>query len=92
MTLRKYLQLRLNILNPIIENVTNDILNIPSTPNNDKIFDYANNLSKLNKFRCRFDAEVYGDGTLIFEGTLTLNGFKDKKYKCNLHEHFDSPF
>ena len=57
---------------------------IPSTPNNDKIFDYANNLAKLNKFRCRFDAEVYGDGTLIFEGTLTLNGFKDKKYKCNL--------
>ena len=58
--------------------------NIPSTPNNDKIFNYANNLSKLNKFRCRFDAEVYGDGTLIFEGTLTLNGFKDKMYKCNL--------
>lgn len=57
---------------------------IPSTPNNDKIFDYANNLSKINKFRCRFDAEVYGDGTLIFEGTLTLNGFKEKKYQCNL--------
>ena len=57
---------------------------IPSTPNNDKIFDYANNLSKLNKFRSRFDAEVYGDGTLIFQGTLTLNGFKDRKYQCNL--------
>jgi len=57
---------------------------IPSTPNNDKIFDYANNLSKLNKFRARFNAEVYGDGTLIFQGTLTLNGFKNKKYKCNL--------
>lgn len=57
---------------------------IPSTPNNDKIFDYANNLSKLNKFRSRFDAEVYGDGTLIFQGTLTLNGFKDRKYHCNL--------
>ncbi|WP_295590216.1 hypothetical protein [uncultured Methanobrevibacter sp.] len=57
---------------------------IPSTPNNDKIFNYANNLSKLNKFRARFNAEVYGDGTLIFQGTLTLNGFKSKKYKCNL--------
>lgn len=57
---------------------------IPSTPNNDKIFDYANNLSKLDKFRARFNAEVYGDGTLIFEGTLTLNGFKEKKYQCNL--------
>lgn len=57
---------------------------IPSTPNNDKIFDYANNLSKLNKFHQRWKAEVYADGTVIFEGSLTLNGFKDKQYKCNL--------
>ena len=57
---------------------------IPSTPVNDKIFDYANNLAKINKFRCRFNTEVYADGVIIFEGTLTLNGFKDKKYKCNL--------
>lgn len=57
---------------------------IPSTPKNDKIFDYANNLSKLNKFRSRLATEVYGDGTLIFEGTLILNGFKERKYQCNL--------
>lgn len=57
---------------------------LPSTPNNDKIFDYANNLSKLNKFRQRWNAEVYADGTLIFEGSLTLNGFKKGMYKCNL--------
>ena len=58
--------------------------NVPSTPNNDKIFDYANNLSKLNKFSQRTDAEVYADGHLIFEGTITINSFKDKKYNCNL--------
>lgn len=57
---------------------------LPSTPNNDKVFDYANNLSKLNKFNQRFNAEVYADGTIIFKGSLTLNGFKDKKYSCNL--------
>ena len=57
---------------------------LPSTPLNDKIFDYANNLSKLNKFHTRWNAEVYADGTIIFEGTLTLNGFKNKMYKCNL--------
>ena len=57
---------------------------IPSTPKNDKIFDYANNLSKLNKFHVRWDAEVYADGTIIFEGSLTLNSYKDKKYKVNL--------
>lgn len=57
---------------------------IPSTPHNDKVFDYANNLSKLNKFHIRWNAQVYADGTNIFDGTLTLNGFKDKKYQCNL--------
>ena len=57
---------------------------LPSTPTNDKIFDYANNLSKVGKFRSRLDAEVYADGSPIFVGTLTLNGYKDKKYSCNL--------
>lgn len=57
---------------------------LPSTPNNDKIFDYANNLSRINKFHSRWNAEVYADGTLIFEGSLTLNGYKNKMYNCNL--------
>ena len=57
---------------------------LPSTPANDKIFDYANNLSKVGKFRSRLNAEVYADGAPIFNGTLTLNGYKDKQYKCNL--------
>lgn len=57
---------------------------IPSTPVNDKIFDYANNLSKVGKFRTRFNATVYADGQPIFNGSLTLNSFKDKKYNCNL--------
>ena len=57
---------------------------LPSTPANDIIFDYANNLSKLNRFHNRWKAEVYADGTVIFEGSLTLNGFKENKYQCNL--------
>lgn len=57
---------------------------LPSTPINDKIFDYANNLSKTGKFRSRLNAEVYADGKPIFNGTLTLNSFKEKKYSCNL--------
>lgn len=57
---------------------------IPSTPKNDKIFDYANNLSKLNKFHTRWDAELYADGNLIFNGSLTLNSYKNKRYKANL--------
>ena len=54
---------------------------IPSTPNNDKIFDYANDLAKTNKFHQRRAAEVYADGQLIFKGTLLVNGYKDKNYQ-----------
>lgn len=57
---------------------------IPSTPHNDKIFDYANNLSKLNKFHSRWEAEVYADGIMIFNGSMTLNSYKNKSYKVNL--------
>lgn len=59
-------------------------IELPSTQINDKIFDYANNLSKLNKFHSKWNAEVYADGTIIFEGMLTLNGFKNGMYNCNL--------
>ena len=57
---------------------------LPSTPNNDRIFNYANNLSKLDKFHCRWNAEVYADGSKIFEGSMTLNSYKGKVYKVNL--------
>lgn len=59
---------------------------IPSTPNNDKVFDYANNLSKLNKFHTRYSAQVYADGHLIFDGSLTIQKYdaKERMYTCNL--------
>ena len=57
---------------------------LPCTPVNNKIFDYANNLSKLNKFHSRWTAELYADGNLIFRGTLTLNSCKDNHYHANL--------
>jgi len=57
---------------------------IPATPTNNKIFDYANNLAKLNKFHQRYQAELYADGNLIFEGTLTLNSYEGGMYSCNL--------
>lgn len=59
---------------------------IPSTPNNDRILEYANNLSKMNKFHARYPAEVYADGNLIFDGSLTIQKYsaKDKMYSCNL--------
>lgn len=59
---------------------------IPSTPNNDRILGYANTLSKINKFHTRYNAEVYADGTLLFEGSLTIRKYDgaSKMYECNL--------
>lgn len=57
---------------------------LPSTQNNNKILDYANVLSKTNKFHQRYDAEVEADGSIIFKGTLVINSYKDNKYSCNL--------
>lgn len=59
---------------------------IPSTPRNDRILNYANNLSRTNKFHVRYSAEVYADGVLLFDGSITVQGYdtKSKEYECNL--------
>ena len=57
---------------------------VPCTPHNNVIFDYANNLSKTNKFHQRYNAEVYADGYTVFSGSITLNGVKDNRYSLNL--------
>lgn len=59
---------------------------LPSTPNNDRVLGYANTLSKANKFHARYPSQVYADGTLIFDGSLTVQKYKaeSKKYTCNL--------
>ena len=58
--------------------------NIPCTPKNNRIFDYANTLSKPNKFHNRYSAVVYADGETIFNGTITIKSIKDKMYEVNL--------
>ena len=59
---------------------------LPSTPINDKILNYANNLSKTNKFHARYSSQVYADGHLIFDGSLTVQKYdaENKEYECNL--------
>ena len=59
---------------------------IPSTPVNDKIFDYSNNLSKKNKFKRRYNAKAYVGEILIFEGHLIINSYngKNKVYNVNI--------
>lgn len=57
---------------------------IPATKNNNKVLDYANNLSKTNKFHTRYEAQVYADGVLLFNGSLTIKKYKNSYYQCNL--------
>lgn len=57
---------------------------LPSTPKNDRILNYANNLSKLNKFNVRYNAQVYADGKEIFHGNLVVKGYEGKEYDVNL--------
>lgn len=78
-----------NVLFEPVKAVTKQIeysysFSLPATPQNNKIFDYANILAKPNKFHMRYSAKVYADGELIFDGSLTVRRFADKKYECNL--------
>ena len=57
---------------------------LPSTPKNDRILNYANSLSKLNKFNVRYNAQVYADGKEIFHGSLVVKGYEGKQYNVNL--------
>lgn len=59
---------------------------LPATPTNNRIFNYADNFSKNGKFNSRFLCEVYADEVMIFQGNLTLRGYngETKMYSCNL--------
>ena len=50
---------------------------IPITPKNTRIFDFANILSKVNKFTKLYEAVVYGDGNEIFRGQLKIASIED---------------
>ena len=57
---------------------------IPATSKNNRIFNFANNMSKLNKFNTLYDCSVNVDGMEIFKGTLRLSDTKEDTYTCNL--------
>lgn len=57
---------------------------IPATRKNNTIFNFANNMSKLNKFNTLYNCEVNVDGINVFTGTLRLSDTTEDKYICNL--------
>lgn len=58
--------------------------NVPITPTNVKVFDWANILSKSNKFNKLYVARVFADGNEIFKGQLKISSIDNGKFKCNL--------
>lgn len=57
---------------------------IPATPKNNKIFNFGNNMAKLNKFNTLYACDVNVDGINIFTGTLRLSDTATDRYTCNL--------
>lgn len=58
--------------------------NLPITKINSRIFNYANNLSKLSKFNKNYDCIVYADGIEVFSGKLRISSINNESFKCNL--------
>lgn len=58
---------------------------LPKTPKNQRIFGYANILSKPNKFSHNYNATLEVDGLLIFSGNLLINKINKEGYSCNLY-------
>lgn len=84
------LNLRINnvVFDPVqVNNKTGEYsfsFNLPATPKNNRIFNYANNSSKDNKFTIMRNCDVIADGETIFSGIIRLSESSTGDYKCNL--------
>lgn len=82
------LRINNNVYNPEKLTVTQSeysfSFNVPATPNNNRIFGFANIPSVKGKFVKQFDCHVYADGVEIFQGVLRINSVTGESYKCNL--------
>jgi hypothetical protein len=56
---------------------------LPKTKNNAKIFEFADNKSKKNKFKVNpLSIRLYNNDKLLVDGTLELRKIKEKSYEC----------
>lgn len=60
-------------------------ITIPNTPTNNEIFNFANIEEVKNKFNYEYDAKVYVDFILIFDGKFMLSEITENTYKGNLY-------
>lgn len=57
---------------------------IPTTPRNNRILGFKNDLDTLNKFNVNYNVVINVDDTQIFQGSLLINSIDKENYKCNV--------
>lgn len=60
-------------------------ITLPNTPTNNEVFNYTNIEEVKDKFNYEYDAKVYVDYILIFDGKFMLNEITESKYVGNLY-------
>lgn len=58
---------------------------IPTTPRNNKVMEFKNDLDTLNKFNVNYNVLINIDDTQIFQGSLLINSIDKENYKCNVY-------
>lgn len=58
---------------------------LPCSKKNNVIFNHINVASVKNKFNRRYEASLYADSILLFEGSLKVTSIEDGFYHCNLY-------
>lgn len=60
---------------------------LPVTKTNAHIFNNAHIAEKKNKFNNIYDAQLYANDILLFNGNLTIQSSTNKEYNCNLYKN-----
>lgn len=59
--------------------------NLPMTPNNNQIFNFANDIASINKFKRTYNVDINVDYVQTFKGTLQINSIDEDGYGCNVY-------
>ena len=60
---------------------------LPVTKTNAHIFNNAHIPEKKNKFNIIYDAQLYANDILLFNGNLSIQSSSNKEYNCNLYKN-----
>lgn len=82
------IRMNLNLFDPLnVNRITNEYsfkFSIPKTNRNIKIFNFANDTAKVNKFVAPFNCTLYVDGNLFFKGSFRVSDIDEQNYNGNI--------